>query len=332
MIVPKLGRFHSSGSFAGSRSVLAIILARGPRLGAVNIRSCCQMQGGYFPKISTPSAPYSVRTMYTSSYCCQNLPHFKESQNDAACKDSKKEDSPYLLPHPIWTEEDVNKVKITHKEPQDKIDKVAYYSVQLLRTAFDLASFYKIGPMTENKWLNRIIMLETVAGVPGMIGGMARHLKSLRRLSRDHGWIHTLLEEAENERMHLMTALEMKKPGALFRGVIIAAQGVFVNMFFIAYMISPRFCHRFVGYLEEEAVKTYTYCLKCIDEGKLPKWEQMKAPQIAVNYWKLGEDAMMRDVILAIRADEAHHRVVNHTLGTINPHEPNPFLPGQRKL
>lgn len=36
-------------------------------------------------------------------------------------------------------------------------------------------------------------MLETVAGVPGMIGGMARHLKSLRKLSRDHGWIHTLL-------------------------------------------------------------------------------------------------------------------------------------------
>jgi len=38
--------------------------------------------------------------------------------------------------------------------------------------------------------------------------------------------------------------------------------GVFVNLFFIAYILSPRFCHRFVGYLEEEAVKTYTYCLK----------------------------------------------------------------------
>lgn len=40
--------------------------------------------------------------------------------------------------------------------------------------------------------------------------------------------------------------------------------GVFVNLFFIAYILSPRFCHRFVGYLEEEAVKTYTYCLKVI--------------------------------------------------------------------
>lgn len=41
--------------------------------------------------------------------------------------------------------------------------------------------------------------------------------------------------------------------------------GVFVNLFFIAYILSPRFCHRFVGYLEEEAVKTYTYCLKVIN-------------------------------------------------------------------
>ena len=40
----------------------------------------------------------------------------------------------------------------------------------------------------------------------------------------------------------------------------------------------------------------------------------------------------MRDTILAIRADEAHHRLVNHTLGTIAKDEPNPFSPGQKKL
>ncbi|KAK3755295.1 hypothetical protein QZH41_014599 [Actinostola sp. cb2023] len=180
----------------------------------------------------------------------------------------------------------------------------------------------------------RIIMLETVAGVPGMIGGMARHLKSLRKLDRDHGWIHTLLEEAENERMHLMTALELKEPepGKIFRAVIIGAQGVFVNMFFVAYLFSPRYCHRFVGYLEEEAVKTYTYCLECIDNGKLPAWENKKAPDLAITYWKLKEDATMRDTILAIRADEAHHRVVNHTLSSLHLDEQNPFFPGQRKL
>ena len=32
-------------------------------------------------------------------------------------------------------------------------------------------------------------------------------------------------EEAENERMHLMTALEMKQPGILFRGTILFTQG-----------------------------------------------------------------------------------------------------------
>ncbi len=38
---------------------------------------------------------------------------------------------------------------------------------------------------------------------------------------------------------------------------------------------------------------------------------------------------MMRDVLLAIRADEAHHRVVNHTLGSIQRHDDNPYGPGQ---
>ncbi len=38
---------------------------------------------------------------------------------------------------------------------------------------------------------------------------------------------------------------------------------------------------------------------------------------------------MMRDVLLAIRADEAHHRVVNHTLGSIGPSDDNPYGPGR---
>lgn len=36
--------------------------------------------------------------------------------------------------------------------------------------------------------MNRAIFLETVAGVPGMAGGMMRHLSSLRNMKRDHGW------------------------------------------------------------------------------------------------------------------------------------------------
>ncbi|XP_058965140.1 uncharacterized protein [Pocillopora verrucosa] len=277
----------------------------------------------------------TVRLLSTTGVSRQkDLKHFKAGaeKKDSVDDDHTRGNEIYRMPHPIWSEQEVNTVEITHQETKTKVDKIAYGCVQFLRIAFDIVSLYKVGKMTENKWLNRIIMLETVAGVPGMIAAMARHFDSLRKLTRDHGWIHTLLEEAENERMHLMTALELKQPGALFRGVILLAQGVFVNCFFVAYILSPRFCHRFVGYLEEEAVKTYTYCLKCIDDGTLPVWSTRPAPSLAINYWRLKEDAVMRDVILAIRADEAHHRVVNHTLSSIHLNEKNPFSPGQKKL
>lgn len=110
--------------------------------------------------------------------------------------------------------------------------------------------------LTPESWLQRFIFLETVAGVPGMVAGMVRHTRSLRGLRRDHGWIHTLLEEAENERMHLLTFLTLAQPGYAFRGAVLVTQGVFFNSFLLAYLLHPRLCHRFVGYLEEEAVKT----------------------------------------------------------------------------
>ena len=36
------------------------------------------------------------------------------------------------------------------------------------------------------------------------------------------------------------------------------------------------------------------------------------APDLAISYWKLRPDARLRDVVLAVRADEAGHRDVNH--------------------
>jgi len=64
--------------------------------------------------------------------------------------------------------------------------------------------------MSYSKWIKRFIFLETVAGIPGMVGGMVRHSASLRKFERDNGWIHNLIEEAENERMHLFTFLRFK--------------------------------------------------------------------------------------------------------------------------
>ncbi|XP_077870600.1 uncharacterized protein LOC144364565 [Saccoglossus kowalevskii] len=110
---------------------------------------------------------------------------------------------------------------------------------------------------------------------------------------------------------------------------LIEITSVFVSAFSVAYLLSPSFCHRFVGYLEEEAVITYTKCLQDIDNGLLPAWSNMPAPPLAIQYWKLPEDAMMRDVIEVIRADEAHHRVVNHTLGSLDKDAKNPYGPGQ---
>lgn len=57
---------------------------------------------------------------------------------------------------------------------------------------------------------------------------------------RDQGWIRTLLEEAENERLHLMTFMTLRRPSIWFRAMVLGAQGVFFNTFFLSYLISPR--------------------------------------------------------------------------------------------
>jgi hypothetical protein len=185
-------------------------------------------------------------------------------------------------------------------------------------------------PLTEAQWLVRVIFLESIAGVPGMVGGMLRHLHSLRRLKRDNGWIETLLEESFNERMHLMTLMKMAEVGWFMKTMILGAQGVFFNAMFLSYIVSPKITHRFVGYLEEEAVHTYTRLLREIEQGDLPKWSDptFQIPEIAITYWRMPEGKRtMKDLILYIRADEAVHRGVNHTLGNLKQKEdPNPFV------
>jgi hypothetical protein len=139
--------------------------------------------------------------------------------------------------------------------------------------------------------------------------------------------IETLLEEAYNERMHLLTFLSLAKPGWFMKIMIIGAQGVFFNSLFISYLISPRTCHRFVAYLEEEAVLTYSLAIQDIEEGRLPEWETLSAPEIAIKYWNMPEgERTMKDLLLRVRADEAKHREVNHTLGNLDQDtDHNPF-------
>ncbi|KAI0248592.1 alternative oxidase-domain-containing protein [Lactifluus subvellereus] len=170
----------------------------------------------------------------------------------------------------------------------------------------------------------RILFFESIAGVPGMVAATLRYLRSLRLMRRDSGWIHTLLEEAENERMHLMSFMTLRNPGIPLRALVLAAQGVFYNVFFMSYIISPKICHRFVGYLEE-AVITYTRAIEELEKGHLPRWEKLDAPSIAKDYWRLPENATMKGVLYAVRSDETTHRFVNHSLGNLGPHDINPF-------
>lgn len=156
---------------------------------------------------------------------------------------------------------------------------------------------------------HRAIVLETVAAVPGMVGATIQHLTCLRRMKDDEGWIRTLMEEAENERMHLMTFIEIAQPTFFERVVVMVAQWIFYVGFFLLYLVSPRTAHRVVGYFEEEAVISYTMYLQEIDEGRTPN---VAAPAIAKHYWKMSPDATLRDVVLLVRADEAHHRDINH--------------------
>lgn len=188
-----------------------------------------------------------------------------------------------------------------HHTPDGLSDRIAFGLTKFLRFIADRFFAKRYG--------HRAVVLETVAGVPGMVGGMVRHMRSLRRLEHDRGWIHTLLAEAENERMHLMTFIEIARPNLLERAIILVAQGIFFTSFFILYVVSGRTAHRLVGYFEEEAVYSYTEYLAQVDSGNI---ENIPAPQIAIEYWELPEDARLRDVIIAVRADEASHRDVNH--------------------
>ena len=194
----------------------------------------------------------------------------------------------------------------SHYQPRNFSDKVALIFTKMLRLFADF--FFK------KRYGHRAVILETVAAVPGMVAGMLNHLKSLRKMQEGRGWIKILLDEAENERMHLMTFINIAKPSAFERFLVIFVQGVFFNLYFFMYLISPRTCHRIVGYFEEQAIISYTEYLEEIDSGNI---ENIPAPKIAIDYWNLSKFAKLRDVIVAVRNDEMGHRDVNHEFVSI---------------
>ncbi|MEM1146931.1 MAG: alternative oxidase [Pseudomonadota bacterium] len=189
----------------------------------------------------------------------------------------------------------------SHRKPQSIRDRIAFAFVKVLRFFADL--FFR------KRYGHRAVVLETVAAVPGMVAGLLQHLRAIRRMRDDQGWIKELLDEAENERMHLMTFIQVAKPSLFERGLILIAQAIFYNFYFFLYLFAPKTAHRVVAYFEEEAVTSYTHYLAEIDAGRL---ENIPAPKLAIEYWELPANARLRDVVVAVRADEAGHRDRNH--------------------
>ena len=188
-----------------------------------------------------------------------------------------------------------------HFKPKNFSDKVALSFTKFLRLLAD--TFFK------KRYGHRAVVLETVAAVPGMVAGMLIHLKSLRKIEDDKGWIKTLLEEAENERMHLMFFIQLTKPNWFERGLVLLAQFIFMVFYFFVYVISHRTAHRMIAYFEEEAVNSYTEYLRMVENGEV---ENVPAPRLAIQYYNMSTEAKLSDLIKKVRADEQHHSEVNH--------------------
>lgn len=205
--------------------------------------------------------------------------------------------------------DDVNNVTpkvISHREhfrhsPRGVGDHVAKVLVHLSARCADL--------LFRKRYGHRAVVLETIAAVPGMVGGAFQHLKSLRFIRDDRGWIKALLDEAENERMHLLIYSEIAKPTWFERALIMIVQVLFYIVYFTLYLLSPSTAHRVVGYFEEEAIHSYETYLSLVHSGV---HENIDATTLAKSYWKLSDDAKLTDMIEATILDEMLHRDVNH--------------------
>mmetsp|Transcript_62162 Transcript_62162/g.116296 ORF Transcript_62162/g.116296 Transcript_62162/m.116296 type:complete len:381 (-) Transcript_62162:67-1209(-) len=236
----------------------------------------------------------------------------------------------------IWSEEEIQKRldSLYQHRPVSRSDKVMHSIMWTLYKSFNWVTGFKPvnTPVRAVEW--RLIVLESFAGVPGFMAAMFRHFRCLRTLQRDHGWIHTLLEEAENERMHLLICMKMFKANWLTRSLVMGAQ-VFMTPFLAAiYIFHPGAVHRFVGYLEETACLTYANIIHQVETPGTPlydAWAHLPAPGLAKAYWKLSEDALWVDALKCMFADESNHRDVNHTFATMGSDDPNPFVAKHRQ-
>ena len=157
--------------------------------------------------------------------------------------------------------------------------------------AMSMTKFFRFMADTffAKRYGHRAVVLETVAGVPGMVAGMMLHFKSLRKMKTGYGPdIREMLAEAENERMHLMFFIEIAQPNIFERLLVLLAQFIFMIFYAILYAIDFKTAHRMIGYFEEEAVKSYTEYLGMVKNGEV---ENVPAPDLAIKYYKMKKTA-----------------------------------------
>ena len=165
------------------------------------------------------------------------------------------------------------------------------------RFAYSMTIFFRFIADTffAKRYGHRAVVLETIAGVPGMVAGMWMHFKSLRSMKVGYGkHIREMLAEAENERMHLMFFIEIAKPNIFERSLVLFSQFLFGAFYFFMYVFFTKTAHRMIGFFEDEAVKSYTEYLKMIEDGEI---ENVKAPQIAIEYYDLKSNARLIDLV-----------------------------------
>lgn len=216
----------------------------------------------------------------------------------------------------------VNKTDLfRHHPPATLSDRFALGSIRGLTSM--------AGALFGRRYGDRVVVLETIAAVPAMVAATLLHLKCLRQMRDDKGWVRAFMDEAENQRAHLMSFVAIARPRMWERLLIAISQGIFYNAYFLLHLISARAAHRFAGYLAEQSVAGYSRYLDRLESGIE---ENREAPEAAIAYWNLAQDARLSDMVIAMREDEAIHRDIHHAFadalasGLALPERPGPLV------
>lgn len=144
----------------------------------------------------------------------------------------------------VWEKEEIQeRMDTLYKHtPVTMADKIMHKIMYGSYVTFNALTRFNVQNPSPQSCVWRLILLESVAGVPGFLAASHRHFSAIRHLKRDFGWINTLLEEAENERMHLMICMKMFDAGLITRAVVVAAQLLMTPFLAGLYAVHPKAC------------------------------------------------------------------------------------------